>query len=161
MYADDQSGVLPPTAYTGSGGSTITWPTLLNPYLNRNTNNIRVHLCPTDLYSRSSSYGLNELAFADLTDPGVTTPTRLLALRTASMTIMLGDLGTENDLKTPRPDALKMVAPDSDLNDEKDARPALRHSQRCDLGFMDGHMEKLLLDQFYMNQAPANKWFTP
>ena len=161
MYADDQNGVLPPTAYVGSGGATITWPTLLNPYLNRDTNNSRVHLCPTDLYSRSISYGLNELAFADLTDPGVTTPTRLLALRTASMTIMLGDLGTENDLKTPRPDALKMVAPESDLNDENDARPALRHSRRCDLGLMDGHMEKLLLEQFYTNQLPANKWFTP
>lgn len=161
MYADDQNGVLPPTAFIAGGGATITWPLLLNPYLNRDTNNAQIHLCADDLSSHFNSYGLNELAFVDLTDPGVTLPTRLLALRSASTTLMLGDLGTEDDLKTARPDTLKMVAPDRDLNDDKDARPAFRHMERCDLGFMDGHMEKLRAQDFYTNQTPVNKWFTP
>jgi len=46
-------------------------------------------------------------------------------------------------------------------NDDKDARPSLRHSLRCDLGMMDGHIEKLRLQEFYTNQIPANKWFIP
>ncbi|HWW02559.1 MAG TPA: prepilin-type N-terminal cleavage/methylation domain-containing protein [Candidatus Acidoferrum sp.] len=161
MYADDQNNLLPPTAYLGAAGTVVTWPSLLDPYLNRNTNNAQIHCCPADIYSHFSSYGLNELAFVDLTDPGASAPNRLLSLRTASGTIMLGDLGTENDLRTPRPDTLKMVAPDGDLNDAADARPALRHSVRCDLGFMDGHLERLRLEEFYTNQTPANKWFTP
>jgi len=76
-------------------------------------------------------------------------------------TVMLGDLGTEDDLKTPRPDTMKMIPPASDINDDADARPIARHNQSCDLGFMDGHAEPLRLNQCYLNQTPANKWFTP
>ena len=74
---------------------------------------------------------------------------------------MLGDIGTEDDLTTLRPDTLKMIAPGSDINDDEDARPNERHSQRSDLGFMDGHAEPMRLNQFYTNQNPTNKWFTP
>jgi prepilin-type processing-associated H-X9-DG protein len=74
---------------------------------------------------------------------------------------MMGDLGTADDLATSRPETLKMVAPASDINDDKDARPFARHSARCDLGFMDGHAGFKTLGQFYTNQAPANRWFTP
>jgi prepilin-type processing-associated H-X9-DG protein len=74
---------------------------------------------------------------------------------------MLGDVGTEDDFTTLRPDTLKMIAPGSAINDEKDARPVARHNQRCDLGFMDGHAGPMRLDQFYRDQNPTNKWFTP
>ena len=75
------------------------------------------------MLSTNSSYGLNELGFVDLTDPGVTTPNRLAGFRTPTTTVMMGDLGTEDDLKTVRPDILKMIAPDSDINDDSDAVP--------------------------------------
>jgi prepilin-type processing-associated H-X9-DG protein len=133
------------------------WPSLLDPYLK----NSKIHFCPSDLVSTNNSYGLNELGFVDLTDPGVTTPNRLAGFHTPTATVMLGDVGTEDDFKTVRPDTLKLIAPDSDLNDDKDARPGARHNQRCDLGFMDGHAEPLRLNQFYLNQNPSNKWFTP
>ena len=161
MYADDLNGRLPPTAYEDAAGNLTVWPTLLDPYLNRNTNNSQIHLCPTDRLSSTTSYGLNELAFVDLTDPGSTAPKLLASFRTVSVTVMLGDLGTEDDFQRPRPDTLKMVAPDGDINDSKDARPATRHSSRCDLGFMDGHAEKLRLEQFYIKQTPPDKWFVP
>ncbi len=74
---------------------------------------------------------------------------------------MLGDLGSGDDFTTIRPDTLKMVAPSGDINDDKDARPLARHSQRCDLGFMDGHAGFLPLGRFYTNQTPADLWFTP
>jgi len=54
-----------------------------------------------------------------------------------------------------------MVAPASEIDDDKDARPIARHSARCDLGFMDGHSGWLRLGEFYTNQSPANLWFTP
>jgi prepilin-type N-terminal cleavage/methylation domain-containing protein/prepilin-type processing-associated H-X9-DG protein len=157
MYADDNSDILPPTAYNDPNGDEVDWPLLLDPYLK----NPRIHFCPNDLVSTNNSYGLNELGFVDLTDPGVTTPNHLKGFHTVTVTVMLGDVGTEDDFTTLRPDTLKMIAPGSDINDDEDARPIARHNQRCDLGFMDGHAEPMRLDQFYLNQNPTNKWFTP
>ncbi|MBV9849314.1 MAG: hypothetical protein JO250_06475 [Armatimonadetes bacterium] len=48
-----------------------------------------------------------------------------------------------------------------DLNDQFDARPAVRHTQRANVGFMDGHVKALRLEQFYTGQTPPDKWFTP
>ncbi len=104
---------------------------------------------------------MNELGFVDLTDPGVTTPNRMAGFHTPSLTVMMGDLGTEDDLKTVRPDTLKMIAPDSDINDDSDARAIGRHNQRCNLVLMDGHAEPLRLKEFYTGQNPTNKWFSP
>jgi prepilin-type N-terminal cleavage/methylation domain-containing protein/prepilin-type processing-associated H-X9-DG protein len=157
MYADDNGDTLPPTAYNDANGDEVDWPTLLDPYLK----NPKIHLCPSDLVSTNNSYGLNELGFVDLTDPGVTTPNRMAGFHTPTASVMLGDVGTEDDFTTLRPDTLKMIAPGSVINDDEDARPIARHNQRCDLGFMDGHAEPMRLDQFYLNQNPTNKWFTP
>ncbi len=158
MYADENGGILPPTACNDANGNEIDWPTLLDPYLNHVQ---KIHLCPSDRLSQFNSYGLNELAFVDLTDDDPPPPTRLATFLSPSTSIMQGDVGTEDDLKTPRPDTLKLTAPGSPLNDDEDARPATRHLDRCDLGFMDGHGEHLLLSQFYLNQTPTNKWFLP
>ena len=157
MYAEDCQGILPPVAFQDANGTNVNWPALLDPYLK----SLRIHICASDQKSTESSYGLNELAFVDLTDSGSGAPNRLSAFHTVSATVMMGDLGTEDDLTTLRPDTLKMVAPGSAINDDKDARPASRHSSRCDLGFMDGHGEQLRLTQFYTDQNPANKWFAP
>jgi prepilin-type N-terminal cleavage/methylation domain-containing protein len=158
MYADDHNDLLPPVAYNDDQGNEVDWPAIFDPYLQQIS---KVHLCPTDRQSVTNSYGLSELAFVDLTDPDPGTPNRLAEYRSVTTTIMMGDLGTEDDFTTPRPDTLKMVAPGSDINDDKDARPIARHSARCDLGFMDGHEETLKLTQFYLNQNPTNKWFAP
>jgi prepilin-type N-terminal cleavage/methylation domain-containing protein/prepilin-type processing-associated H-X9-DG protein len=157
MYADDNGDILPPVAFNDANDNEIDWPMLLDPYLK----NPKIHLCPSDLISTNSSYGLNELGFVDLTDPGVTTPNRMAGFHTPTVTVMLGDVGTEDDFKTLRPDTSKMIAPGSDINDDEDARPIARHNQRCDLGFMDGHAEPMRLNLFYLNQNPTNKWFTP
>lgn len=157
MYADDHSNVLPPVAYGDASGNITNWPALLDPYLK----SARIHFCPTDQQSKTNSYGLNELAFVDLTDEDSSSPNRLSAFKTPTATVMMGDLGTADDLVTLRPDTLKMVAPGSDINDDKDARPVLRHLGRCDLGFMDGHAGFLPLNRFYAGQVPANLWFSP
>jgi prepilin-type N-terminal cleavage/methylation domain-containing protein/prepilin-type processing-associated H-X9-DG protein len=150
MYAEDHDGVLPPTAYNDVSGAEVDWPQLLDPYLNHVA---KIHLCPTDLSSKLNSYGLNELAFVDLTDPDHASPLRLAAFRSPSLTVMQGDLGTADDFQ--------LVAPGSPLNDVKDARPSKRHTGRCDLGFMDGHNEHPKLAGFYTGQNPTNKWFMP
>jgi prepilin-type N-terminal cleavage/methylation domain-containing protein/prepilin-type processing-associated H-X9-DG protein len=158
MYADDHRDVIPPTAYIDDFGAEVDWPQLLDPYLNKVA---KIHLCPTDRSSKVNSYGLNELAFVDFTDANHPNSPRITAFRTPTLTIMQGDLGTEDDFKTERPDTLKLVAPGSAINDDKDARPSIRHTGRCDLGFMDGHSEHPKLAQFYTGQNPTNKWFTP
>ena len=158
MYADEHGDVLPPVGYNDTAGNEVDWPTLLDPYLHYVA---KIHLCPTDLKSQLNSYGLNELAFVDLTDPDPLPPSRLAAVRSPSTCLMQGDIGTEDDFITQRPDTLKLVAPGSDLNDDKDARPSTRHSSQSDLGFMDGHGEHKRLPQFYINQNPTNRWFQP
>jgi prepilin-type N-terminal cleavage/methylation domain-containing protein/prepilin-type processing-associated H-X9-DG protein len=158
MYADEHGGVLPPTAYNDPKGNEVDWPSLLDPYLNYVA---KIHLCPTDHHSQVNSCGLNELAFVDLTDPNPGPPLKLASFRSPTTAIMQGDNGTEDDFLTPRPDTLKLTAPGSPLNDDEDARPSLRHTGRCDLGFMDGHGEHFLLKQFYTGQNPTNRWFIP
>jgi len=157
MYADEQQNVLPPVAFEAPNVFITNWPVLLDPYLK----SARIHFCPTDEKSKTNSYGLNELAFVDLTDEGSSAPNRLSGFKTPVATVMMGDLGTEDDLVTPRSDTLKMVAPGSDINDSKDARPAARHTTRCDLGFMDGHAAFMRLKEFYTGQVPTNRWFSP
>jgi prepilin-type N-terminal cleavage/methylation domain-containing protein/prepilin-type processing-associated H-X9-DG protein len=158
LYADENNDLLPPTAYNDADGNEVDWPALLDPYLNHVA---KIHLCPSDILSKTNSYGLNELTFVDLTDPNPPPPTKLASFHSTSTTIMQGDIGTEDDFVTPRPDTLKLTAPGSTLNDDEDARPSTRHTGRCDLGFMDGHGEHLHLNDFYTNQSPTNKWFLP
>jgi prepilin-type N-terminal cleavage/methylation domain-containing protein/prepilin-type processing-associated H-X9-DG protein len=158
LYADENNDLLPPTAQNDADGNEVDWPALLDPYLNHVA---KIHLCPSDILSKTNSYGLNELTFVDLTDPNPPPPTKLASFHSTSTTIMQGDIGTEDDFVTPRPDTLKLTAPGSTLNDDEDARPSTRHTGRCDLGFMDGHGEHLHLNDFYTNQSPTNKWFLP
>jgi prepilin-type N-terminal cleavage/methylation domain-containing protein len=163
MYAQDNDDTLPPVAYAigdeENGGRIVLWSDLVAPYL-RNT---QIRICPADARARQCSYGLNELAFADLTDPdelqGLVRP--LAAFQTPATTVMLGEVGTEDDLTTDRPDRYKLVAPSYPLNDHEDARPAARHFQRVNLSFMDGHQQPMRLEQFYQRQAPPDKWFLP
>ena len=74
---------------------------------------------------------------------------------------MAAELGTNDDFKTARADAYKATAPDYPLNDDADARPAVRHFQRSNLTLMDGHQKPFRLEQFYTGQTPPDKWFTP
>ena len=124
MYADDHGDVLPPTAYNDTDGNEIDWPAMLDPYLSYVA---KIHLCPTDRLSQFNSYGLNELAFVDLTDPDPGPPMHLAAFHSPTASVMQGDIGTQDDFVTPRTDTLKLTAPGSDLNDDEDARPSPRH----------------------------------
>ena len=151
LYAQDFDETLPPTqAVDGT-----LWPDLINPYVK----NAQIRVCPDDA-AATNSYGLNEIAFVDFTDP-VHPPAQILAAFHSYDTVMLGEIGTADDLQTPRENAFKLTVPDDGLNDLADARPAARHAARVNLAFMDGHVKALHLDQFYTNQTPPDKFFTP
>ena len=83
------------------------------------------------------------------------------SLQHPTSTVMLGDIGLGDDFVTNRPDAYKMVSPAYPLNDTVDARPNSRHFKQTNLAFMDGHVKPMMLDQFYLNQTPPDKWFEP
>ena len=157
MYAQDNDELLPPTQ---SADGTL-WPVLLNPYVKSD----RLRVCPDD-GAATNSYGLNELNFVDLTDDSHPPIQLLAAFQTPADTVMLGEVGTGApgnfaDVQTPRLNAFKLTAPDVDLNDDADARPSARHTARANVGFMDGHVKALRLEQFYVGQTPPDKWFTP
>ncbi len=159
MYLQDYDETLTPVAIASADGNGVLWPVLVAPYVK----NEQVRRCPSDVRAKSNSYGLNEITFPDLTDPG-NLQTRILTLaafQTPSSTVMLGELGTQDDLKTDRPDAYKLTAPDYPLNDAADARPSARHFQSVTLTWMDGHQKPARLEQFYTNQTPPDRWFTP
>ena len=159
MYIQDYDETLPPIALLSSGGSSILWPALTAPYIK----NDQVNRCPGDARSKVNSYGLNEITFPDLTDPDnlQTRIQTLAAFQTPTETVMLGELGKEDDLATDRPDAYKLTAPSHPLNDAADARPAARHSLLVNLALMDGHQKPFRMDRFYTNQTPPDKWFLP
>ncbi len=152
MYAQDADEALPPT----QAADQTLWPDLINPYVK----NAGVRVCPDDS-GATNSYGLNELNFVDLTDQDHPPVQTLAAFQTSSDTVMLGEIGTGDDLVTPRENAFKLTVPDGDLNDQADARPSGRHTQRVNLAWMDGHVKPLRLEQFYTGQTPPDKFFTP
>ncbi len=159
LYAGDNDETLPPVAYLLGDNTVLFWPDMITSYVKSSA----VRLCPDDTMAKRNSYGLNELAFADLTDPSqLQAPIRRLAdFQTPTRTVMLGDVGTEDNLTTDRPDAYKMTAPSDPLNDASDARPSARHFRQVDLTLMDGHTKGMRLEQFYTNQSPPDLWFTP
>ena len=160
MYAQDYDETLPPTAILSSQSANGTlWPALVQPYIK----NDQVRRCPSDSAGKLNSYGLNELIFADLTDPNsLQAPVQTLAgIQTPAETVMIAELGTQDDLTTPRADAYKSTAPDYPLNDDADARPAARHAQRANLSLMDGHQKAFRLEQFYLHQTPPDRWYLP
>jgi prepilin-type N-terminal cleavage/methylation domain-containing protein/prepilin-type processing-associated H-X9-DG protein len=176
MYAQDYDETLLPT----QNDAFVLWPDLLTPYIKNN----QVRVCPSDPgkplnYDVNgnvlppNSYGLNELTFEDDTDylPGPPAASLTLAtFTTPAATVMIGEMGDQDDLITPRENPFKMVVPDDVLNDQYDGRPSGRHFTRCNLAFMDGHAKAMRLDQFYgtsngvgvfftANQIPPDLWF--
>lgn len=153
LYSGDSDDVLPPT----QNGDGVLWPDLLAPFVK----SARVRVCPDDMAAQNS-YGLNELVFVDFTDflpglpPGVPAMSQV---QYASATIMTGEVGTEDDLITPRENAYKLTAPDGDLNDAYDGRPSARHFKSCNLAWFDGHSVNRRMEQFYTGQSPADRWF--
>ncbi len=152
MYAQDAEEALPPT----QAADNTLWPDLINPYVK----NAQVRVCPDDT-GATNSYGLNELNFVDQTDPMPPPVQTLAAFQTSSDTVMLAEVGTGDDLVTPRENSFKLTVPDGVLNDAADARPLARHTQRVNIAWMDGHVKSQRLEQFYTGQTPADKFFTP
>jgi type II secretory pathway pseudopilin PulG len=120
MYAQDYDETLVPTAIASQSSDGTLRPALIHPYLK----NDHIRLCPSDSNSKLNSYGLNELIFADLTDPitGNHTVRTLAEIQSPSSTVMLAELGTEDDLRTRRADAYKSTAPSAPLNDDSECR---------------------------------------
>ncbi len=165
MYTQDSDEILPPVQTYDNAGVEILWTDIVNPYVR----NDKIRLCLSDSLAKKSSYGLNELGFVDLTDDPAPAPIALAKFEAPADTIMLSELGTEDDFKTDRPDAFTLPAPDGPddppapgkLVDKADARPSARHSGHANSGFMDGHIKALRLEQFYLGQTPRDKWFCP
>ena len=156
MYLQDSDETLPPTQQVDG----TLWPDLVNPYVK----NAQIRVCPDDSGTATNSYGLNELAFVDFTEMPMPPPNSLSVFQSPSNTVMLGEVGTEDDYQTPRltnPFKLTAPLPIGTLDDPADARPAARHTHLVNLAFMDGHVKAMRLEQFYVGQTPPDKWFNP
>jgi prepilin-type N-terminal cleavage/methylation domain-containing protein/prepilin-type processing-associated H-X9-DG protein len=155
MYVGDNDGTLPPD----QNDAYVTWPDLVNLYVK----NTQIRACPSDAVTELNSYGLNQSIFIDDTDflpnPPPSAATESL-LQTPSATLLLGEVGSMNDLQTPKPNGFKMVAPDDDEDDPTESRPIARHFGRVNLAFFDGHSKGMHLNQFYGNSTGVGMSFT-
>ncbi len=161
IYATDNNDAVVPM-YRPPVDDGPSWQDRLSEQLKSD----KIFLCPTDTKSTNCSFGANEDVFPDQTDTNTADamPPRMLGGFRAPVDIVgLGDLGTENDLVTARPDTIVMLAPSSELkdsNDESDsARPMARHAGRCNLTLLDGHVESMRMNTFYILQTPEDQWF--
>jgi prepilin-type N-terminal cleavage/methylation domain-containing protein len=156
LYANDYDDALMPVA---DSTNTVLWVDLEEPYIR----NAQVRVCPDDPKDKVS-YGLNSMVFADLfgAPQGQQTPTFTMGqFAFPSETIMISELGTQDNLLTPIPNSIKVVVPDDQLNDAFDGRPVFRHFFRDNLGFFDGHSKSMLKEQFYVGWSPADYWWCP
>ena len=156
LYANDYDDVLMPLA---DPTNTILWTDLESPYVRSK----KLQVCPDD-QNDVISYGLNQLVFQDLfgVPVGLVLPFYSFTdFAYPAETVMETELGTEDDLVTPLPDTYKVVVPDDDVNDVYDSRPSFRHTNRCNLGFFDGHSKSMLPEQFYGVSTGAGMTFTP
>jgi len=161
VYASDNNDAVPPM-YLPPANDGPSWRDQLFDQLHSE----KSFLCPADHKSTNSSFGANEYAFPDQTDTNpadAMAPRILTGFQSPVNIIGLGDLGAENDFRTPRPDTIVMLAPSSGLKDGPDdadsARPMPRHANHCDLTFMDGHLESRQLSAFYTGQTPEDQGF--
>lgn len=154
MYTGDYDEGLPPVAYPTNSP---IWVDLLAPYLHGKP----VQVCPDD-QGDTISYGLNSLVFIDYfgitSGPLPPLPT-MQQFAFPAETIMVSELGTQDDLVTPIPNTLKVVVPDDEINDIYDSRPSFRHFSRDNLGFFDGHAQSWRKEQFYVGWMPQDYWF--
>lgn len=74
---------------------------------------------------------------------------------------MLGKIGTEDDFPISCQSTFKLTVPSGALNNPADARPAARHANRANIAWMDGYINLLRLEQFYTQQTPPDRFFTP
>ncbi len=118
MYSEDSDETLPPD----ENDALVLWPDLIYPYVKNN----QIRICPGDAVVEANSYGLNQSIFIDDTDflpnPPPAAPNETM-LQTPAATLLLGEVGSMNDLVTPKPNGFKMVAPDDDEDDPTEARP--------------------------------------
>lgn len=94
LYLQDSDETLPPTQQLDG----TLWTDLVNPYVK----NALVRVCPDDDAGAANSYGLNEETFVDFTNIPLPVPLALAAFQSPSNTVMLGELGTNDDLMTSR-----------------------------------------------------------
>ncbi len=153
LYTGDFDEVLPPLAYPSNSP---IWADLVQPYIKSS----QLRVCGDDQNS-SISYGLNQLVFFDLYGwSGPVPPFHTMEdFAFPSETVMMSELGTQDDLKTPVYNSLKVVVPDDDINDVYDARPSFRHFSKDNLAMFDGHAKAFLKEQFYVGWTPADYWF--
>lgn len=154
VYASDYEETLPPVAYIDqSKASTITWIELLHTY----TKNSALFRCPSDRQTKTSSYGLNTLVFADLSNSAVhQTVQGLGAIQTPSATIMLAETGMDDySVKAPS-DGLDILTPVVDpIHVATDLSP--RHGNLINVAFLDGHVTALTPHDLYVTLAAKDQ----
>ncbi len=154
MYSDDADDRLPPMS---NPSQKKLWTDLLFPYYK----NRSILTCPLD-QSGAISYGLNALAFFDPVAGRHNSMQKTLSYAQfvhPNETIMLTEVGYDNDFITPLIGTYKAVAPDGVLRLPYEARPAFRHAGVARLGYMDGHAKSWRKEAFYTGQKPLDYWW--
>ena len=153
-----------------------SWLVELGPYI-ADPKKLSIGWCPADTvvpynqemqysngqYVIGSSYGVNDYLFEGFM--GTTWVEfgyrKFSEVVRPSETIVLGDGGLLDDGVTRQEQALRMIPPSIRRCNQVGymARPDPRHGKRCNLLWVDGHVDSQVKARFYDDQKPKDRYF--
>lgn len=167
MYVQDYDEQLPlAVALTSTPPFFAPWHNLIDPYVR----NKQVWLCPSSSIpandadgSPTSHFGYNAYYLTklerDFSNVGTTqTGVRMSAVVSPGETVVLTDAQASISGSRCGLDG-KYLLPPSLPNTDCWGLPSVRHTDGCNVSWLDGHVQWRRLDQFYSGQNPTDRLF--
>jgi prepilin-type processing-associated H-X9-DG protein/prepilin-type N-terminal cleavage/methylation domain-containing protein len=172
MYVQDYDGFFPRNYYHNAAGQIVTWYEALLPY----TKSQQMFQCPTDNGTsiggdwaptpkfRSSYAASYDLLRGEGSESAASAP--LSGVGKSATTVFLSDAGTQTTLEAPYVTTSSPVkdgcwliwfSANSTGDDTSICGPSLRHSGMSNVGFVDGHVKAMKIEQWFFN---GSRWTT-
>lgn len=166
MYVQDYDGLFPRIYYHNAAGQIVTWYETLLPY----TKSQQVFQCPTDNGTniggdwvpapkfRSSYAASYDLLWGEGLEYAPSAP--LSRVSKPATTVFLSDAGVQTESEAPyviTPSPVKdgcwliWLSSNSALGGTGICGPSLRHSGLSNVGFVDGHVKAMRVEQWFFS----------
>lgn len=174
MYVQDSDGLFPKTYYHNSSNQIVTWYEALLSY----TKSQQVFQCPTDNGTsiggnwnpapkfRSSYAASNDLLWGEGLEYAPSAS--LSRVEKTSTTVFLSDAGTQTDFEAPFVTSssplkdgcwlLWLSMNSTGSSDGSTCGPSLRHSGFSNVGFVDGHVKAMKVEQWFFDGSSWTNW---
>jgi prepilin-type processing-associated H-X9-DG protein len=164
MYTQDYDEKLPLAAYA-NGASALTWHDLTDPY----AKNTQIWHCPSSPLQLTDAGGaitthfgynaayLTDMA-TDFSNAGTHSAVSLAAINSPTETLLVADAKSSVAASWCGDEGKYMLAP-SQTDADCWGRPNPLHFAGSNVAYIDGHVKWQLPTNFYVGQAPADRYF--